>query len=112
MTGNMGVKFTLTCPLLALCSSKKEKFNEKKKLQPEKRRSRAHAVKNDRLRFFHGGFTQVGRTTEQSSRVDLVLFVIDVVVPLLMLTLYIVLVFNPVTSIKPSLPAQMVGLEG
>jgi len=49
----------------SLCSLKKENFNEKKEFQPENRRSRAHAVKNDRLRFFHGGFTQVGRAMEQ-----------------------------------------------
>ncbi|KFL34347.1 hypothetical protein JU57_06175 [Sulfurospirillum sp. SCADC] len=68
----------LTCP--SLCSSlfKRENFNEKKKFQPEKRRRRAHDVKNDRLRFFHVGFTQVGRATEKSSLGDLVLIVINV----------------------------------
>ncbi|AHJ12435.1 hypothetical protein [Sulfurospirillum multivorans] len=56
----------------------REKFNEKKKLQLEKRRSRAHDVKNDRLRFFHVGFTQVGRSMEKPSLGNLVFIVIDV----------------------------------
>lgn len=68
--------FTI-CPSLRP-SLLREKFNEKKKLQPEKRRSRAHDVKNDRLRFFHVGFTQVGRSTEKPSFGNFVLIVIDV----------------------------------
>jgi len=66
-----------TCPSLRP-SLLREKFNEKKKLQPEKRRSRAHDVKNDCLRFFHVGFTRVGRSTEKPSLGNLVFIVIDV----------------------------------
>lgn len=71
------MKLFTICPSLRP-SLLREKFNDKKKLQPEKRRSRAHDVKNDRLRFFHGGFTQVGRLTEKPSLGNLVLIVIDV----------------------------------
>lgn len=72
------MQFFITCPLLALRSLKKENFNEKKEFQPENSRSRAYDVKNDRLRFFHVGFTQGGRAMEKPSLGDLVLIVLDV----------------------------------
>lgn len=59
------MKIFTTCQALCFLFLKKNKFNEKNKLQSEKRRSRAHDVKNDRLRFFHVGFTQDGRAMEQ-----------------------------------------------
>jgi len=59
------MKSFTTCQALCFSLLKKEKFNVKNKFQLEKRRRRAHAVKNDRLRFFHGGFTQGGRSTEK-----------------------------------------------
>jgi|GEM_PF-1773720 len=59
------MKLFTTFQSLRFSLLKKENFNEKKTFQPENRRRLAHAVKNDRFRFFHCGFKQVGRATEK-----------------------------------------------